>query len=252
MNYGLTSLGMAQYMFPPTDNPARRLAESLTSLTGYVNIPIIRAFSEVFKFPAEDKVSFFKAIGHLNDLADQVIYQIRKIPNEDHDFYLKSMGAIQAAISPNSINDDWSSYRQHLVSGALHDLRHCAYLLGKFHTENDIDKTEIATLKARVAELYEMISASELDSELKFLIYDLLTTLQIALDDYKIKGTDGIKRAVIHAFGVVHLNKEKFKNSSSPSAVKDIDDFFKTVITTISVAYKIKQLGGDIVRALPI
>lgn len=239
-------------MFPPTDNPARRLFDSLTALSQQNRGPIITVFSKVFGFSIDDKVAFFKAIGHLNDLADQVVYQVKKVPNEDHDFYLKSMGSLQAAISPDSINADWSAFRAHLNSGALHDLGHCAYLLGKYHVEEAVGKEDIAAMKARVSELYDMVSQSDLDSEMKFLIYDLLTTLQIALDDYKIKGTDGIKRAVTHAFGVVELNKAKFKANAASASVKQVDDFFKTVITTISVAYKIKQLGGDVVRALPL
>ena len=242
-------------MFPTTDNPADRLLAILNEAKGKPdNHTVIRVFAEIFGFKPDDKVTFYRAIGYLNSLVDQVEFRVRQIPELKHDLYLRDIPSIRAVICPNAQNEGWSQYAQPLKVGAFTSLEFCSNELSKNHQEVAISNEQLDKLKKQVTELYQTVLASDLDVDLKAVLFDLITTIRISLDYYRIQGADGVKRALVYSAGLIKLHDQRFKGGGEKTSVKQVFAFVSDLVVLIKTAYKLKELGsglGDLLKLQP-
>ncbi len=234
-------------MFPTTDNPAARLLAILSDAKGKDgNLPVSRVFGEIFGFGPEDRVSFFRSIGHLNTLIDQIESRVKQLPSLNHGLYLRDIPAIRSVVCPNGYNEAWNTYLNPLRFGVLTSLEFCANELSKNHQEVSISNDQIANLKAQLTELYKSVRSANLDPDLTSVIIDLLSTIQLALDYYKIQGPDGIKRSLVYAVGLTQLHQSRLKDSKDLPTIKQLYVFVSDLVTLIKTAYKLKELGGGL------
>jgi hypothetical protein len=230
-------------MFPVTDNPADRLIKILTEAKKTNANHISEAFAKVFGFTHGDKITFYRTFGYLNELLDQVEAKVRQIPDIKHDLYLRDIPAIRSVITPSGVSDSWNQLKQPLEHGALTCLDFCSDLLSKHHQESNIDNAEIDKIKAKLAALYKLVTASDLNPDLKAVIFDLLTTIQLSIDAYKIKGAEGLKRSLVYASGLVKVHKERIRAENHKPAVMEVFEFVNNVAVVVTAAYNMKELA---------
>jgi hypothetical protein len=233
-------------MFPPTDNPAQRLLDILRRAREMQNLPVMKMWAQVFNIPEMDAPTCYRVLGHLNGLVDSVEARIRQLPDLNHELYLRDLPTIRGIICVQHLQQHWHEVKRPLDQGVLTGLEFCANELSKLHTEDLIPEDVLAGIRAEFAELFESVSTAEISSDLKLVLFDILTSAILAIDQYKILGNDGLKKAVAYTLGMLTLHKNEFLGAKDRNIVKKTFTVIKHLVDVISVAYKVKQLGGDI------
>ncbi len=190
-------------------------------------------------------VTFYRIAAHLNDLADSVELRIREIPSLNHKLYLKDVPTLRSMICPNSMTANWDSLRPPLNMGALTALEFCANELGKLHSEEKVTAEDLAQLKTQFSHLLEEVSKSDLATEIKVILLDLLTSALISIEQYQVLGNDGLKKAVSYAVGSLTLHRKQFLASKSQALVVEITEALQGFVKIISAAYKVRELADS-------
>lgn len=237
-------------MFPATDNPARRLHHLLSAMQGRTSGPIRDVWASALGHDKNDTVAFYRSAAYLSELVQETSYRIRQLPDEDHDLYLEWVPDVLRAITPNALSEEWATYRGSLSTGQLVGVKHCASLLGKRHIEVAIETEKLEELSHQVEALIKKVQDAELNAGLKAYLYDLLVAVQLAIANYRFRGTEGLKKAIIQAYGVIQLNKKEFDEVKNDQTIKEIAVFLGYVVTIVTAAYKINELGGDMTKLL--
>jgi hypothetical protein len=233
-------------MFPPTDNPAQRLLDILKKAQGMQNMAVSKMWAQVFNIPDLDPPGCYRVLGHLNNLVDSIEARIRQVPDVNHELYLRDLPTIRQIICVQHLGQGWHEIKRPLDHGVLTGLEFCANELSKLHTEEAIPEEILAKIRAEFAELFDSVSNAEISSDLKLVLYDILTSAILAIDQYKILGNDGLKKAVAYTLGMLALHKKEFLGAKDGNVVKKTFTVIKHLVDVISVAYKVKQLSGDI------
>lgn len=233
-------------MFPVTDNPAQRLLGILSEAKDHNENVSIAVWAKIFKFHTNDEVSFYRAIGYLHELVDQVEFMVKEIPDIDTELYLENIPAIRKVITPNGFNSTWSPLREILTNGALTGLKFCAERLGRRHAEVKIEVEKLDAIRKRIDGLMRAVRSSDLDADLKALIYDLLTTIQVSVDSYRAKGANGLKRSITYAVGLLKMHEARIGPEKSKRSIQDLLQFVKDVAVLVQCAYQLKQLSGSV------
>jgi hypothetical protein len=230
-------------MFPTTDNPAQRLHDILKdAATRPAGQPVIEIWSAIFGFQPNDIICFYRTAEYLNSLLDDTEFRIRQLADLNHDLYLGDVQSIRRSILPKSTGDSWQSMAAPLLHGALTSLAFCAHELSKHHKEVNITKEDLSSISEEASKLYKSIVNAELDQDLKTVLFDLITTIKMAVDNFKIRGADGLKRSVVYAAGIIKLHEARFRNTSKIPDVMEVFRFVGTVVSLVKVAYNISEL----------
>jgi hypothetical protein len=121
-----------------------------------------------------------------------------------------------------------------LGEGVLTGLEFCAHELSKHHEEDEIGPEELARLKSEFSELVKSVSGADIASELKIVLLDLLTSAIIAIDNYKILGNDGLKKAVAYSVGTLMLHQKEFLGAKEDRIVKRVVTVINSLCSRIS------------------
>ena len=235
-------------MFPTSDNPADRLLEILSvAKNQQENAVVIHVFGNIFNYPANDKLSFYRVVAYLNELVDQIEVRVRAIPDINHSLHLRDLPAIRSVVCPNGANDTWAHYSNPLKFGALTSLEFCADALKKVHKEVPISEQQFTDLETRIDALYKSVSDSDLEPDLKAVIFDLLGTIRLSLDYYRVKGAEGIKKAVTYCAGLMALHGSRFKGKKDDITVKGGVELVGKVVEVVNGAYKLKELAPCVI-----
>lgn len=238
-------------MFPVTDNPAARLLSILNEAREMPESLIVgQVFAHLFGYGADDRAAFYRAVGYLNNLVDQVEFRIRQIPGLKHDLYLRDISTIRNVVCPHGWNLSWAQYIQPLKSGALTSIEFCSDALGKNHDEAVVSREQLENLKKQIDDLYRSVSDSDLELDLKAVLFDLIASIRLAIESYKIQGADGLKRSVVYAAGLMTLHKARFKERGDNSSIKQVFEFVSNLVLLIKTAYKLKELGAGFSEVL--
>ncbi|HEX4139125.1 MAG TPA: hypothetical protein VHY09_02180 [Candidatus Methylacidiphilales bacterium] len=230
-------------MFPATDNPAQRLLDILNEARKQPHGPISQVWEKVFNLKM-DPPNFYKVCGHLNNLVDLVEIRIKQIKGLNHGLFLRDLPAIRRIVSPTSMGENWNSIKGPLETGALTGLEFCSNELGKLHIEIPIPNEDLKRLRAEFATLMTEISNSEIASELKMILSDLAASSLLAIDQYRILGNEGLKKAVAYAIGTVTLHRDQFVGGKSESFVRRSMDSIMSLCKLVSAAYKVGELAA--------
>ena len=231
-------------MFPPTDNPARRLLEVLNLARAKQDMPILQLWAQIFEFPPEDIASCYRALGHLNGLLDSVEARIRQLPELDHDLYLRDIPTLRGIICVPHLKQNWHAVKNPLDHGVLTGLEFCASELSKQHKEDAVPREELDKIRKEFTGIFRSVSKAAISPELKLILFDLLTAAILAIEQYKILGNDGLKKAVAYALGVLTLHENEFLPAKKEGIISQTFAAIKGLATLITVAYRLKQLGG--------
>ena len=239
-------------MFPVTDNPAKRL---LAILTEAINVSgksqqVGHMWAEMFGYSADDTAAIYRIIGPLVDLIDSVELRVKQIEGLNHDLYLRDLPTIRRIVCPDNLQGDWRTIRKPLDSGALTGLEFCANELGNRHEEDDVAQDDINRIRGMFSEVFSEVTSSDLNADLKLILYDLLTSAINSLDYYNIHGNDGLKRTVTYTIGVLNLHNERFRSAKESNIVKRAFSAVSSLCSVLVLACKMKELGGHVQELL--
>jgi hypothetical protein len=230
-------------MFPPTDNPAQRLLTILEKARPLKNQQIQKIWADVFGIENMDAPTCYRILGHLNDLVDSVEMRVKQIEGLNHELYLRDLPTIRAILCPDSITRNWHDIKRPLDTGVLTGLEFCANELCNIHHEDDVSEDELAAIKEEFSKIVDQVSKADLDPNLKLILYDLLTSALLAIDQYAILGNDGLKRSIAYTLGVLTLHKKDFIDAKEKTIVQHTMQAIKRMCDAVTLACKMKELG---------
>jgi hypothetical protein len=238
-------------MFPVYDNPAERLLFILNeALRMPDHLTNIHVWSKIFNFDEKDKKSFFHFLAHLNILLDEIEIRLSQDLTLNQKLFLGRISPIRDVFCPDSINTSWGQLNHSLKKGAIVGLEFCADALGKLCTEINIEDSEIQNIKNLISDVYKEVNKSEFSPEFKIIILDLLSSIQISLDHYKIYGNEGIKRSIIHITGLFCMHFEHFKKEEKNPTIQKVKEILARLFEALKIACAIKEIGQTIKNLL--
>ena len=237
-------------MFPPTDNPAQRLLELLREARTKGNGPISKMWASVFGIEDMDAPTCYRILGHLNNLVDSVEIRIKQIEGINHELYLRDLPTIRQIICPDGITTNWNNIKQPLDTGVLTGLEFCANELSKSHNEEDVSEEDLNRIKKEFSTVFDEVSKADIDPNLKLVLYDLLTSALISIEQYKILGNDGLKKSIAYTLGVLTLHKDEFLSAKEKGIVKKTMSAIKSLCDVVALACRVKELQASVQNLL--
>lgn len=133
-------------------------------------------------------------------------------------------------------------------------LRFCANELSKYHFESPISKQELADLLQQIEELTVDVLDSDIDPLLKTLIIDLLETIRKSIIEYRLRGAEGIKDALIYFIGSTVTNYDLVTKEKNKPIVQRVMDLVSATDKVVSTALQMKALcenAAPLLQLLP-
>jgi hypothetical protein len=123
---------------------------------------------------------------------------------------------IEKRIYKTQFDSPWSSVKP----GFEYDIKNAgdtASLLEHFHPEPTIDDSELDQFQEEINQLLNDVISSKIDRDLKDFLQSHLREILVAVIDFKIKGTKGLKEAIQKTFAQAAMNQPiREKLDSSP------------------------------------
>ena len=114
--------------------------------------------------------------------------------------------------------------------------------------EEIISEENLANLQADVEDVINKVVDSDLEDNLKSVLFDGLEAVRNALLNYQMFGAEGIRQSLDRNFALPFRYSDEFAKASRSEEGKQIVyvffGFLKNLNTTISTVLKIKQISG--------
>lgn len=120
----------------------------------------------------------------------------------------------------------------------------------EFKEEALIDPKTLAEINAGATALSEEIVSGNLDERLKVIILDQLDAIQQSVDDYKIRGAEGLKKVLAESTGMIVLEKDAFAKNKDNPTVKKFWDVLTKINTAVRGAELAHYLGDAVAEAI--
>ena len=142
------------------------------------------------------------------DLVDETEAGLREL--EFDDFYSEAFPPLTrvAQVSLSNLRANQSNLTRPITDETLTLLRVIAAEWGKKKPGPKIDEEVLKEIHAEAHDLFETVKRAECDEDLKHLILSLTSEIEQAIQQYRIGGPEGLKRALALIIGQANLNIE--------------------------------------------
>lgn len=206
-----------------TWNPTRRLHELLTAAKQRGNTrdqggnyPAIRTvLGHALKVDASETLLIYERIKMMSEALDWTEFQIEKLPIRRKSNLTRHFPEFRNALNAGNLNASWETFDGHLSVEGMTDLGHAADRLLEYHGESDLEKEELEQLCAELEELIEIFHSSEIDTDLRIAMLDLLNTAKFLLSEYRIRGGDALKKIIELTIGGLVTRRSQLEKANS-------------------------------------
>jgi len=240
------------------DNPASRLY-SILSRAKATNAGIVsEGYAQVFGLDAKDFGQLLRKLGLMSGEADKVARILKELgETRPHELYLESLPYIKKNFEIVHFAQQWQQFKgPNFRDVDLKTLLFCADRLSQRRPEKTLASEVLQKLLDGVTELYEEVSEADVEQELKAVLLDQLQKIRQAINDYAVRGIDGLREAAADALLTAIGNRaslqheaERFRqqrespyentNEKFKNPILDYNSFIVTLATTV-------QWGTDI------
>ena len=197
------------------NNPAARLYDltvRLRSTSG--NGPPARLWAHAFDIPINHEMTgapFFAVVQQIlafMDLLKETEAGLREL--EFDDFYWEPFPPLRRVVlaSLSNLRANQSNLTGPITDGTLTLLRVIASEWGRKRPDPKIDDDALKEIQTEARNLFDAAKRAELDPELKRLILTLTSEIEQAIQQYRIGGPEGLRRALALIVGLARLNLE--------------------------------------------
>lgn len=231
-----------------TDNsPAARLLNLIQEAKSQNSSEkTIAVWARVFLVDSKNTVEIFSRLVAAWKLVDETETLIHKIPDLDHDHFLRGMPSIRQGLSLSNLDLPWEVARQHFSDTAVAHLTFCAERISKFFPEDVIPDATLKDIQTDIDALFDKIKQSSLRDDFKELLLDLLERIQRGLSEYRIRGAVGLSEALEATIGRLvtkRLNANETADCEEEKALlRGVKEIVLKVGSAIDKALKIKVL----------
>jgi hypothetical protein len=178
-------------------NPAERLLKILQKAKATQAGNVVQGFSSVFGI-SEDYPELYRRLSATSQEAIFIVNLLRISGNADvEDHYERSRGRIVHFLCPQRFDIAWENHKAILKEEDLIALGFCSTLIARSTTEKIIDSGELSKILNATKALREEVLKSEIKAELKAVILENLRRIDTAINDYDVRGIQGLQEALI-------------------------------------------------------
>ncbi|MDD2541934.1 MAG: hypothetical protein PHH28_12950 [Desulfuromonadaceae bacterium] len=234
------------------NNQAGRLYKILSKAAKLPdNIPTIDVWANVFQVNSEEKTIIFYRYISLQETSDNIRNTINNMVGVNSQLLLSQHQKIDKVLKATNLDTHWVNYKKFLTETVLINLAHCAEALSQYD-EKQIDNDMLSELTADISKLFDKISTSNVDSEFKTIIQDLLEALRRSIAEYNIRGAKGIRENLAYCYGKVFQNHATFKQQEGSDEVNSLWKILSRVDNLTTVALNLASIGTTAINLLAI
>lgn len=206
----------------PNYNPASRLHALLSEFGAEPhNQPALQAWLNVFLIHEKDSTRQWILVTHkLRLLLEELDLLERKLPNTvlSRQAYGRQLSEFHQAIDPAGLAKDRHAYTHLLSEDSLSILYACRDALPS--DGQPLDPTDIGNLKAKLNELRQTVTESDMPDELKQFFFQHCQILDEALSDYLIRGPAAFVAAHVTTIQLIAVNHDLIERDKDNTEVR--------------------------------
>lgn len=163
------------------------------------------------------------------DLVNETETGIRELKFDD--FYSEVFPPLKrvALVSLSNLHGRQANLTRPITEGTVMLLRVIAAEWAKKKPDPEIDDKVLKEIQAEVNNLFEAVKRAEFDVDLKGLILSLTSEIQQAIQQYRIGGPEGLKRALALIIGQTRLNIDRVYKADEGTKVW-LTRFYKVAV----------------------
>jgi hypothetical protein len=175
---------------------------------------------------------------------------IESIDFIDKDTYLKPVVDVETAFSQTNIDSPWHIFNAHISDSTLLGLAFCSDTLSREMPESVIDQEVLDQLRTEIELMIADILNSSIDERLKAVIIDHLESIRRALIEYRIRGSEGLRRALDSGIGTLIRHQEEMRKPENASILSKLLSVFKKIDSYVEVGITAKRLFSNVTELL--
>lgn len=208
--------------------------------------PSSEAWSNILNVPTTDKGVLLARIGHAMALPDLIRSEIEQLDHVNHDLHLKWLPKVEASFSVLNFQLQWKHFIERFDGEIIYGIQICADALSRQRPEKVAQPELLQSLLKQVVELLDEVPNAELPPDLRNFIYEHLSLVRNAVEEYKIRGIKPLETEVERLTGVISLSPWLWSRSHQSEVGRR---FWKVmgnlaVVTTIVVGQI--QIGKEV------
>jgi hypothetical protein len=240
---------------PVQTNAAFRLHQFLSHARTLSQGGTHQQLAAVFGLPNGDLVGLLCALAQSTKMVDEVENLVKAIPDENHSMFLRGFDRLKSGLAAATNNSDFNQWKQSYIPQDVIDrLEFCGNLLSKHYSEGEISKDELQEITKQLQEVYDSVLSSNIASDLKLTILELLESIRRAVHEYRMKGVYPLKAALVSATGQLVLHRAEVVEAGNSKEKPTIDKLFgllDRVDKVVALATKTKPLFAPFMKYYP-
>lgn len=145
-------------------------------------------------------------LGMVMRLPDRIKYELNKIENIDIANYLHWEPSINKGFMSQVLNSNWSSFIDHVSDQSVTFLSITADIISSNLSQNEIEETELNSIKIKIQELLEDIENSNISPDVSNYVRITLQNILLSLEEYEFLGGEVLKKSLENMLGSLIVN----------------------------------------------
>ncbi|MGK7912773.1 MAG: hypothetical protein AB4050_15060 [Synechococcus sp.] len=200
-----------------TNNPAGVLHGMLTQLKDYAattpsNTKITRFDFLRKAFGVEDRDEVRKKFALMISLVGEIKVEIEKckIDQDALEHYFVFLREAEVLINSIAFDDNILPYAKKIDKLRLAGIKQCDVLLKQYWPSKIADQATLESIKEETSALLDKIIASDIDKELKTILYRNARSIIQAIDEYNLGDLSAIRKNFLSIIGEASIESEKY------------------------------------------
>jgi hypothetical protein len=236
---------------PAEDNPAGRLYEILDEARKRGDqLHTRQVWGSVLHVNPANNSELLPAPARLMMLVKEARQSVQELEEINHELYLKPFEQIERAFQHVNLEESWQRFKSQLDDPTMVALAFCADTLSREGGEIQIDSEKLQKFQEEVNSLLEDIIQSDINQELKDFIIRGLEEIRRAIFEYRLGGSEGLRKALEMNLGGMFFNAEEIQKEKRKKVVSRYLEVINTLLNLVTIALNIKQITGPITNLL--
>lgn len=237
-------------------NTAGRLYEILTEMKKLHNplgkkLTIKESLVTVFNLNDKENSEVYYKMAEIMELIRNVKDEIKLLELEEESEFIGPINKIAEVFSGVSLDSSLELLFKENFGYNLQSLKFCAITLKRERRDIEIDQEELNTVYKQFEALRKQVIETELPKQLRVLILKNIDEIMKSINDFKVKGLEGLKRTVESSVGSLILNRETVSGSrDGASIVEKILKNLSNLNQLLSASKTTKELLEPIIQYL--
>ncbi|MEK4292226.1 hypothetical protein [Paenibacillus sp. FSL R5-0914] len=235
------------------DNAVGRLYLILKQLKNEYTSPPLKVMAKLFDVDISDIAAILYNYAELFSLAKAIKDDINSIPNINHDRYISPIDTVILGLSKININASrgLEQFNTDVSSNVMVRLEYCAELLSRERKERVFNKAELTKLQQDIEDLIKEIDEMDkscIDNEIKAFLISNLEQVRVAIINYKLWGSKGIKEILENSVGSIILHANSFEEVKDQKAGRKVLAFLTGLGSIVAPLKETKELVDSIAK----